>query len=49
MAIGTPFGQLQGTVTVGIVSAKGRNDLNIMGGEATFQNYPDRCLDQLRQ
>ena len=39
MAIGTPFGQLQGTVTVGIVSAKGRNDLNIMGGEATFQNY----------
>jgi Do/DeqQ family serine protease len=39
MAIGTPFGQLQGTVTVGIVSAKGRNDLNIMGGEATYQNY----------
>jgi Do/DeqQ family serine protease len=39
MAIGTPFGQLQGSVTVGIVSAKGRNDLNIMGGEATFQNY----------
>lgn len=39
MAIGTPFGQLQGTVTVGIVSAKGRNDLQIMGGEATFQNY----------
>jgi Do/DeqQ family serine protease len=39
MAIGTPFGQLQGTVTVGIVSAKGRNDLYIMGGEATFQNY----------
>jgi len=39
MAIGTPFGQLQGTVTVGIVSAKGRNDLNIVGGEATYQNY----------
>jgi len=39
MAIGTPFGQLQGTVTVGIVSAKGRNDLNIMGGDATYQNY----------
>jgi Do/DeqQ family serine protease len=39
MAIGTPFGQLQGTVTVGIVSAKGRNDLYIMGGEATYQNY----------
>jgi S1-C subfamily serine protease len=39
MAIGTPFGQLQGTVTVGIVSAKGRNDLRIVGGEATYQNY----------
>lgn len=39
MAIGTPFGQLQGTVTVGIISAKGRNDLNIVGGEATYQNY----------
>jgi serine protease Do len=39
MAIGTPFGQLQGTVTVGIVSAKGRNDLNIVGGTPTYQNY----------
>jgi Do/DeqQ family serine protease len=39
MAIGTPFGQLQGTVTVGIVSAKGRDDLNIVGGDATYQNY----------
>jgi Do/DeqQ family serine protease len=39
MAIGTPFGQLQGTVTVGIVSAKGRSDLNIVGGNATYQNY----------
>ncbi|HEX5132064.1 MAG TPA: Do family serine endopeptidase [Candidatus Krumholzibacteria bacterium] len=39
MAIGTPFGQLQGTVTVGIVSAKERSDLNIVGGEATYQNY----------
>jgi serine protease Do len=39
MAIGTPFGQLQGTVTVGVVSAKGRNDLQIMGGEAVYQNY----------
>ena len=39
MAIGTPFGQLQGTVTVGIVSAKGRSDLNIVGGDATYQNY----------
>ena len=39
MAIGTPFGQLAGTVTVGVVSAKGRTDLRIMGGEAIYQNY----------
>jgi len=40
MAIGTPFGQLQGTVTAGIVSAKGRSDLNIVGGQETiYQNY----------
>lgn len=39
MAIGTPFGELAGTVTVGVVSAKGRNDLRIMGGEAEYQNY----------
>ncbi|MCZ6766775.1 MAG: trypsin-like peptidase domain-containing protein, partial [bacterium] len=32
MAIGTPFGQLSGSVTVGVVSAKGRTDLRIMGG-----------------
>jgi serine protease Do len=39
MAIGTPFGELAGTVTVGIVSAKGRNDLRIVGGVADYQNY----------
>ena len=39
MAIGTPFGQLAGTVTVGVVSAKGRNDLRIMGGTADYQDY----------
>lgn len=39
MAIGTPFGQLSGTVTVGVVSAKGRTDLRIMGGEADYQNF----------
>jgi serine protease Do len=39
MAIGTPFGQLSGSVTVGVVSAKGRNDLRIMGGQADYQNY----------
>jgi len=39
MAIGTPFGTLQGSVTAGIVSAVGRNDLRIMGGQAIYQNY----------
>jgi len=39
MAIGTPFGELQGSVTAGIVSALGRSDLNIMGGTAIYQNY----------
>jgi serine protease Do len=40
MAIGTPFGQLQGTVTAGIISAKGRRDLNIMGSDPSgYQNY----------
>jgi serine protease Do len=40
MAIGTPFGQLQGTVTAGIISAKGRNDLRIVGSDPQgYQNY----------
>src|SRR5262249_41532060 len=32
IAIGNPLGQLRGSVTVGIVSAQGRTDLNIWGG-----------------
>ena len=40
MAVGTPFGQLAGTVTVGVISAKGRTDLLIMGGNAQgFQDF----------
>jgi Do/DeqQ family serine protease len=39
MAIGTPFGELAGTVTVGVVSAKGRNDLRIMGQAQGYQDY----------
>ncbi|MGQ0720406.1 MAG: Do family serine endopeptidase [Candidatus Eiseniibacteriota bacterium] len=39
MAIGNPFGQLAGTVTAGIVSALGRNELNIMGNTPAFQNF----------
>ena len=40
MAIGTPFGQLAGSVTVGVVSAKGRTDLYIMGSNANlYQDF----------
>ncbi len=40
MAVGTPFGQLAGTVTVGVISAKGRTDLQIMGGNSQgFQDF----------
>lgn len=40
MAIGTPFGQLAGTVTVGVVSAKGRSDLQIAGAAGPdYQNF----------
>lgn len=40
MAVGTPFGQLAGTVTVGVISAKGRSGLQIMGGnQQGFQDF----------
>jgi Do/DeqQ family serine protease len=39
MAVGTPFGELAGTVTVGVVSAKGRTDLRIVNGLADYQDY----------
>ena len=38
MAIGNPF-QLMGTVTVGVVSAKGRSHLAIAGGGPQIQNF----------
>jgi serine protease Do len=38
MAIGNPF-QLMGTVTVGVISAKERKGLSIMGGTPLFQNF----------
>ena len=41
LAIGNPFGVGQ-TVTAGIVSALGRNQLGI----STFENHPDRCRHQ---
>jgi serine protease Do len=39
MAVGTPFGELAGTVTVGVVSAKGRTNLRIVNGLADYQDY----------
>jgi Do/DeqQ family serine protease len=40
IAIGNPFGtQLAGTVTVGVISAKGRSDLNIVGAEIDLQDF----------
>jgi serine protease Do len=39
IAVGNPFGQLAGSLTVGVISAKGRDDLNIMGGTPAYQNF----------
>lgn len=39
MAIGNPLGQLEGSVTVGVISAKGRADLDIMGGGPDYQDF----------
>jgi len=39
IAIGNPLGELKGSVTVGIVSAQGRSNLNIFGGTPSFQDF----------
>lgn len=39
IAIGNPFGRLEGTVTVGVISAKGRSALNIAGGTPALQDF----------
>jgi Do/DeqQ family serine protease len=39
VAIGNPLGELEGTVTAGIVSAKGRTNLNIFGGTPDYQDF----------
>jgi Do/DeqQ family serine protease len=39
IAIGNPLGELEGTVTVGIISAKGRKDLQIEGGGPAYQDF----------
>ncbi len=39
VAVGNPFGYLEGSVTVGVISAKGRADLDIAGGTPIYQNF----------
>ena len=39
IAIGNPLGDLRGSVTVGIVSAQGRSNLNIFGGTPEYQDF----------
>ncbi len=39
IAVGNPFGYLGGSVTVGVISALGRKDLDIMGGAPAYQNF----------
>jgi Do/DeqQ family serine protease len=39
IAIGNPLGELRGSVTVGIVSAQGRANLNIYGGTPAYQDF----------
>lgn len=39
IAVGNPFGRLDGTVTVGVISAKGRAALNIVGGTPALQDF----------
>jgi len=39
IAIGNPLGDLRGSVTVGIISAQGRSNLNIFGGTPSFQDF----------
>ncbi len=39
IAIGNPLGELRGSVTVGIVSAQGRTNLNIYGGTPIYQDF----------
>jgi serine protease Do len=39
IAIGNALGELSGTLTVGVVSGKGRTDLAIAGGAPAYQNF----------
>ncbi len=39
VAVGNPFGNLEGSMTVGILSATGRGDLNIQGLTPRYQDF----------
>ncbi len=39
IAIGNALGELDGTLTVGVISAKGRSNLMIAGGAPAYQNF----------
>ncbi|MDZ4806106.1 MAG: trypsin-like peptidase domain-containing protein [Candidatus Eisenbacteria bacterium] len=39
VAIGNPLGELAGSVTVGVISAKGRANLDILGGGPDYQDF----------
>ena len=39
IAIGNPLGVLRGSVTVGVISARGRSGLDIFGGTPQFQDF----------
>lgn len=39
IAIGNPLGQLEGSLTVGVISAKGRSSLDIQGGTPRYQDF----------
>jgi serine protease Do len=39
VAIGNALGELDGTLTVGVISAKGRTNLAIAGGAPSYQNF----------
>ncbi len=39
IAVGNPFGNLEGSLTVGVISAKGRSDLVISGGTPRYQDF----------
>jgi serine protease Do len=39
IAIGNALGELDGTLTVGVISAKGRSNLSIVGGSPAYQNF----------